>query len=56
MIFTHFLVLNVIVGDVLERPETLVFWPDNASITQLKLTAGKLELVELGVQMETVVN
>jgi broad specificity phosphatase PhoE len=56
VIFTHFLVLNAIIGDVLERSETLVFWPDNASVTQLKLTAGALELVQLGVQMDTVIN
>jgi broad specificity phosphatase PhoE len=56
VIFTHFLVLNAIIGDVLQRSETLVFWPDNASVTQLKLTGGTLELVELGVQMETVIN
>lgn len=56
VIFTHFLVLNAIIGEILERPETLVFWPDNASVTQLKLTANSLELVELGAQMETVVN
>ena len=56
VIFTHFLVLNAVVGELMERSETLFFWPDNASITHLTLTAGKLELVELGAQMETVVN
>ena len=57
VLFTHFLVLNAIVGKVLERDETLYFWPDNASITHLKLKKdGVLELLSLGAQMDTVVN
>ena len=55
-VFTHFLVINAIVGQVLERAETLYFWPDNGSITHLRHTGESLELVELGEQMETVVN
>lgn len=57
VIFTHFLVLNAIVGRVLESSETLYFWPDNASITHLKLkNKSSLELLSLGAQMDTVVN
>jgi len=56
VVFTHFLVLNAVVGRILERPETLYFWPDNASYTHLALRNNKLELIELGVQMDTVVN
>lgn len=56
VIFTHFLVINAIVGSVLERPETLCCWPDNGSVTSLRLEGGKLALVELGQQIETHVN
>jgi len=57
VVFTHFLVLNAIVGSVLEHSETLYFWPDNASITHLNLKQdGSLELLSLGAQMDTVVN
>ncbi len=57
VVFTHFLVLNTIVGAITGRAETLCFWPDNASVTQLSLSEdGTLELLELGVQMDTVVN
>lgn len=57
VIFSHFLVLNAIVGAIEARPETLVFWPDNASITQLELGSnGELSLVALGDQMDTVIN
>lgn len=57
VVFTHFLLLNAIVGNVLEHADTLYFWPDNASITHLNLREdGSLELLELGKQMDTVVN
>jgi broad specificity phosphatase PhoE len=56
VVFTHFLVINAIVGLVLERAETLCFMPDNASITHLRLAGGGLELVALGDEMQTVVN
>lgn len=57
VIFSHFLVLNAVVGAIEAQAETLVFWPDNASITQLKLGSnGELNLVALGEQMDTVIN
>jgi len=57
VVFSHFLVLNAIVGAIDAQAETLVFWPDNASITHLKLAGnGELSLVALGAQMDTVVN
>ena len=56
VVFTHFLVINAVVGKVQGRAEILCFWPDNASITQLRLREGALELVALGREMKTVVN
>jgi broad specificity phosphatase PhoE len=57
VVFSHFLVLNAIVGAIQDRPETLVFWPDNASVTHLQLSSnGELSLVALGDQMDTVIN
>jgi broad specificity phosphatase PhoE len=56
VIFTHFLVINAVVGQVLDRPQTLCFSPANGSITQLRLTGSRLELVVLGEEMETHVN
>ncbi len=54
--FTHFLVINAIVGRVLEHPDTLYFWPDNGSVTHLRIHNEQLEVVELGHDMKTVVN
>ena len=56
VVFTHFLVINAVVGQVQGREETLCFWPDNASVTQLSLNEGVLELVALGEELSTVVN
>ncbi len=57
VIFSHFLVLNALVGACCDHADTLYFWPANASITHLDLRSdGTLALVELGEQMDTVVN
>lgn len=56
VIFTHFLVMNTVVGTLQGRSETLCFWPDNASFIQLRHTGDNLELVALGRQMSSVVN
>lgn len=56
VVFTHFLIINAVVGQIQGRAETLCCWPDNGSITQLRCRDGRLELVALGEQMNTVVN
>ncbi|CAA0096996.1 2,3-bisphosphoglycerate-dependent phosphoglycerate mutase [Halioglobus japonicus] len=56
VIFTHFLVINAVVGQLLERPETLYFWPANGSITHLRHNGTDLELVALGQELKTKVN
>ena len=56
VIFTHFLVLNTVVGAIQGKPETLSFWPDNASVVRLKHCGDSLEVVDIGRQMATVVN
>ena len=54
--YSCILVINAIVGRVLEHPDTLYFWPDNGSVTHLRIHNEQLELVELGQDMKTVVN
>ncbi len=56
VVYTHFMVLNAIVGQLQEQAETVVYLPDNASITRLRRLDTGLELVELGAQLETVIN
>jgi probable phosphoglycerate mutase len=56
VVFTHFLVINAIVGQVLARDETLCFWPANGSITRLRHHGTGLELIQLGEELTTMVN
>ena len=56
VVFTHFLVINAVVGQVLGRPQTLCFWPANGSITHLHHNGSELALVSLGQELETRVN
>jgi probable phosphoglycerate mutase len=56
VVFTHFLVINSLVGWLQQRDETLVFWPDNASVTTLVVSPGGFALETLGAQMRTRVN
>jgi probable phosphoglycerate mutase len=56
VVFTHFLVINAVVGHILGEQNTLHFWPENGSITHLQVANSALELVELGAQMPSVVN
>ena len=56
VVFTHFLLINAVVGRILGDGRTLYFWPENGSITHLRRTGQGLELVALGAQMPSVVN
>ena len=56
VIFTHFLLINAVVGELLDRPETLCCWPANGSITRLRHNGTSLELIALGDQIQTTVN
>ena len=56
VIFTHFMILNVVVGYAEDRLETLCFLPDNGSITQLQSDGETLQLISLGDELQTVVN
>lgn len=56
VVFTHFLVINALVGWYQKQGETLVFWPDNASVTVLQKDATGVTVKNLGDQMSTVVN
>ena len=56
VVFTHFLVLNAVVGVIEDYPDVLRFWPDNGSVTHLRRSGDTLALVQLGEQIKTHVN
>jgi len=56
VVFTHFMVLNVIVGALRADDRIVNFLPDNASVTTLHGFGDDLQLGELGRQFRTRVN
>lgn len=53
VIITHYIVVNMIVGAATNDNRTIVFQPDNASITILDVEDGALRLIEQGRQAAT---
>ncbi len=53
--FSHFVVINVIVGHLMGDDRVVVFKPGHASITTLTRVGGKLKVAELGAEAATVV-
>ncbi len=53
--FTHFMVLNVIVGALTNSEKIVSFRPDNCAITKVGLTGDGLKLLEKGREAVTVV-
>jgi len=56
VVFTHFMVLNAIVGSLQKRDRVVCFLPANASVTTLKWSGDAHDLIELGHQLKTKVN
>jgi broad specificity phosphatase PhoE len=56
VVFTHFLVINAVIGHVMDSAATLCFWPANGSVTRLRRVGSRLELIELGEQLDSIVN
>jgi broad specificity phosphatase PhoE len=53
VLFTHFIVANMIVGAATGDDRVVVFQPDNGSVSTLEIKDGMLSLVELGRQAAT---
>ena len=55
VIFTHYMVLNVVVGMLQGTKNIVSFRPDNCAITKIKVENGSLELLEIGQEAHTIV-
>jgi broad specificity phosphatase PhoE len=55
VVFSHFIAINVAVGAALSRDDVVCFWPDYASITRVDTGNGRLHVVDLGRQADTVI-
>ena len=52
---THFVVINAIVGAIEESDRVFAFHPDNCSVTKIRLSGGRISLIEKGSEAVTVV-
>ena len=55
IIFSHFMVINCVVGWINNFDNLVGFYPDNCSITKIIKRNGKLELTQLGNELSTVI-
>ena len=55
IVFTHFVTVNAVVGEIIGSTKTVCCLPANASITHIRLTGESLQLVALGEQLQTTV-
>ena len=56
IIFTHFVVINNIIGHIMSSEKIVNFQPANCSVTEIKLLKNQLQLIKLGKSLETKVN
>jgi broad specificity phosphatase PhoE len=55
IIFSHFMVINCVVGWINNFDSLVGFYPDNCSVTKIINRNGKLELTRVGNELSTVV-
>jgi len=53
VVFTHFIAINVVVGEARGDSRVVCFLPANGSITMVEANGGELSLVELGIEAHT---
>ena len=56
IIFSHFMVINTIVGYVKKDESMVCFYPDNCSITKLNKFEDEIHLVNLGSELSSRIN
>lgn len=55
VVFTHFIAINIVIGEAVGDERLVVFLPDNCSVTVVENRGGRPLLVEKGREMATVV-
>lgn len=56
LIFSHFMVINVIVGEILKSNKLVIFNPDNCSVTKITSKNKGLRIIERGREFTTTIN
>jgi len=55
VIFSHFMVINCVVGWLEKRSQMVSFYPDNCSITKIEIDDNTIKLVTKGEELKTIV-
>ena len=50
------MVINIIVSHLTNNKEVVSFYPDNCSITKIEKENGEIRLINLGAQLQTIIN
>jgi hypothetical protein len=56
IIFTHFMVINSIIGKLVDNPTLLYFYPDYTSITKIIIEDGIVKEFYVGGEKKTPIN
>jgi len=50
------MVINVVIGYIKNHPILLSMYPDNGSLTKIKVSNGKISLIKIGDEKNTKIN
>ena len=56
VIFSHFMVINSVISNILKSDTILYFYPDNTSVTKIFLLNGRIKSFQIGDNKKTHVN
>ena len=56
IIFTHFMVINALIGSLLKKNMLMYFYPNYASVTKIILKNKKVKSISLGDEKKTIIN
>ena len=55
VIFSHFMVINCVVGWLEKKTQMVSFYPDNCSVTKIEIGNNTIKLVTKGEELKTIV-
>ena len=56
VIFSHFMVINSVISNILKSDTIFYFYPDNTSVTKIFLLNGRIKSFQIGDNKKTHVN
>jgi len=56
IIFTHFMVINALVGSLLKKSALMYFYPNYASVTKITFENKEVRSISLGDEKKTIIN